>query len=92
MPQFWSDILNKTVSESPKRPLSFPNAFIGICCTRIALSQEAMAPGIGKKRAQQLRRARAAKKRKIEEDNYLPQSVLQFLDVEEDRQGGNLQH
>ena len=50
-----------------------------------------MAPGIGNKRAQHLRRARAsqaAKKRKIEEDNYLPQSVLQFLDVEEEQQGG----
>ena len=26
--------------------------------------------------------------RKIEKDNYLPQSVLQFLDVEEEQQGG----
>ena len=50
-----------------------------------------MALDIGNKRAQQLRRARAAKKRKIEEDNYPPQSVLQFLDVEEERQGGDLQ-
>ena len=29
-----------------------------------------------------------AKKRGIEEGNYLPQSVLQFLDVEEEQQGG----
>ena len=49
-----------------------------------------MAPGIGNKRAQHLRKARAlqaAKGRKAEEDNYLPQSLLQFLDVEEEQQG-----
>ena len=55
-----------------------------------------MAPGISNKQAQHLWQARAsqaAKKREVEEDNYLPQSVLQFLDVEEEQQGGprNLQ-
>ena len=50
-----------------------------------------MAPGIGNKRAQHLRRARAAKGRKIGGDCYLLQSVLQFLDVEVEREGGDLQ-
>ena len=82
----------KTVSESPRRPLSPCHTFIGICCGRITprLCKQ-MAPGIGNKRAQHLRQARAsqaAKKRKVEEDNYLPQSVLQFLNVEEEQQGG----
>ena len=35
--------------------------------------------------AQQARASQAAKRRKIGYDNYLPQSVLQFLDVEEEQ-------